>query len=200
MSSKDLLTRKALRLEYFTVAWNVFEAAAAIAAAVMAGSVALLGFGLDSLIEVAAAAVLIWRLKKHGTDLDEESRAERLSLRFVGATFFLLAAYVAYEAIHLLWLRQRVGQSLVGIAITVLAALVMPILGMRKRQVAQELGSEALAEEGVESLMCGFMSLAVLLGLVLNYFWGFWWADPMASLVIAGFMVREGREAFEAGE
>ena len=194
--NRNVLLRRALRLEYLTVGWNVIEGFVAIGAGVAAGSVALVGFGLDSFIEVTSAATLIWRLKKTGSP-DEELAAERLALRIVAVTFFLLAAYVAYESARALWLRETSKESLVGIGLSILSSIVMPWVGLAKRKTARDLDSKALAADAVETMVCAWLSIILLLGLGLNALWGWWWADPLAGLVMAGFIVKEGWEALE---
>ena len=190
------LIRRALILEYATAAWCVFEAAAGIVLGARAGSVSLMGFGLDSLIEVAAAVALIWRLQVKGSP-DEESAREKAALKIVGLTFFALAAYIAFESARTLWMREKPEASVLGIALAAVAAAVMPALGLAKRKVARAMGSRALAADGMESLLCAYLSVTVLIGLGLNAIWGFWWADPVAGLVLVGFVIKEGREAFE---
>lgn len=186
--------RRAVRLEWFTVSWNTVEAAVALFAGVAAGSIALVGFGLDSVIETAAAATLLWRLRQRGA-LEEE--AESRALRIVGVTFFLLAAYVTYESVRDLWTRQQPQESLLGIALAAVSLIVMPALGVAKRRVARRLGSRALAADAMETFLCAYLSFTLLLGLGLNAWLGWWWADPVAALAMVGFMVREGLEAFE---
>jgi divalent metal cation (Fe/Co/Zn/Cd) transporter len=189
--------RRAIRLEYFTVTWNVAEAAVALVAGTLAGSIALVGFGLDSVIETVAAATLLWRLRQRG---DPEEAAESRALRIVGATFFVLAAYVSYESVRDLWGQQRPAESLVGIILAAVSLVVMPVLGVAKRRVAKRLGSRALAADGMETFLCAYLSLTLLVGLTLNAWLGWWWADPVAALAMVGFMVREGWEAFEGEE
>jgi divalent metal cation (Fe/Co/Zn/Cd) transporter len=187
--------RQAVRLEYFTVGWNVIEAGVAIVAGVLASSIALVGFGLDSVIETVAAVALLWRLRQRGEW--EEAAAESRALRIVGATFFLLAAYVTYESVRDLWLRERPQESLVGMVLAGVSLVVMPVLGTAKRRLARRMGSRALAADGMETLLCAYLSFTLLLGLGLNAWLGWWWADPVAALAMVGFMLREGWEAFE---
>lgn len=186
--------RRAVRLEYFTLSWNAIEAAVALAAGLLAGSIALVGFGLDSVIETIAAATLLWRLKQRG---DLEAAAESRALRIVGATFFVLAAYVTYESVRDLWLGREPGESLLGIGLAVVSLIVMPVLGTAKRRLARRMDSRALAADGMETLLCAYLSFTLLLGLSLNAWLGWWWADPVAALAMVGFMLREGWEAFE---
>lgn len=192
--SRTTLIKRALSLEYLTVSWNVLEAVVAIGAGLAADSVALVGFGLDSVIEVTAAVALIWRLTRQA---EEETAAEKRALLIVGLTFFVLAAYVAFESAKTLWLREAPRESPIGIALAVASSVVMPWLGFAKRRIAGRLGSKALAADAVETLLCAWLSGILLAGLGLNAFFGWWWADPAAGLLMAGFIVREGWEAVE---
>ena len=192
----EALRQRAIRLEYFTIAWNVVEAVVALVAGTLAASIALVGFGLDSIIETASGLTLLWRFKQRGL---EEEVAESRAVKVVGLTFFGLAAYVGYEAVSDLWLRQEAEFSLPGFILALVSLVVMPLLGIAKRRTARKLSSRALAADGMETLMCAYLSATLLLGLGLNGLLGWWWADPVAGLVIAAFMVREGYEAI-AGE
>ncbi len=185
--------RRAIRLEYLTIAWNTAEAVVALLAGTLAGSIALVGFGLDSIIETISGAALLWRLRQQG---DFEQVAESRALRIVGLTFFALAAYVGSESASDLWFRRQPGESLVGMVLAGVSLVVMPLLGRAKRRLAVKLGSRALAADGMETLLCAYLSFALLLGLGLNAWLGWWWADPVAALVMVGFMLREGREAW----
>lgn len=192
---RETLRRRALKLEYATVSWNVAEAVLAIVAGVAAGSIALLGFGLDSVIEVIAAVALIWRLNK---GIEEEPAAEKKALQIVGWTFLLLAVYVGFESARNLWTHEIPHESRAGIALTLLSSIIMPALGLAKRKVARQLGSRALEADAMESMICSYLSVIVLAGLALNAALGWWWADPAAGLVMVAFLVKEGREALEA--
>jgi len=190
--SSHTLRQRALRLEYFTIFWCALEALVGLLAGVLAGSIALLGFGLDSVLEVVAGAALIWRFRQP----DElEGEAESRALRIVGLTFFALAAYVSYESLGDLWLRQKPKESLAGIGLAAVSLVVMPLLGRAKRGVARHLGSRALEADAMETYLCALLSLTLLVGLGLNAGLGWWWADPAAALVMVVFMVREGFEA-----
>lgn len=195
------LVRHALRLEYLTVGWNVMEAAVALAAGWMAGSIALVGFGLDSVIEVTAAGMLIWRLRCELKCLHPtHAGAERRALKVVGATFFLLAAYVGYQALGQLFNRQAPQVSLPGLVLALASGLLMPFLSLKKRQVARQLGSRALEADAMETLICAYLSLTLLLGLGLNAWLGWWWADPVAALAMLPIIVQEGRETLKEGD
>lgn len=194
------LYRQGLRLEYFTVGYNVLEGVASVIAGALAGSIALVGFGLDSAIESLSGGVLIWRLRHPLGDEAEQERLERRATRFVGYTFFLLGAYVLYEAVRKLYLREAPEGSLAGIIIALLSVIIMPLLARRKRRVGERLGSRALIADSRETIACMYLSVALLLGLLLNYFLHWWWADPVASLVIVLFLIKEGRECLEGEE
>jgi len=192
---RDSLRRRALLLVWVGEAWNLLEAGVALWSAVSAASVALLAYGLDSLIEIFAGLVLIWRLGREWKQADEEA-AERRALRLVGFTFFLLAAYVLVQSSVTLvgWLPEP-RQSLVGIVLVLASAVVMSVLFWWKSRIAGRLGSRALRAEAVESLVCDLQDLTVLLGLGLNVAVGWWWADPVAALALIPFLLREGWEA-----
>jgi divalent metal cation (Fe/Co/Zn/Cd) transporter len=191
------LVRKALFLQYLVIVWNVVEAGIGLNAGLIAGSVALVGFGLDSVIEVAAASTLVWRLKKHCSDPDEETRAEKMALKIIGGTFFLLSAYVSVESTKALWLHEVPKESSIGIALAVASALIMPVLGLKRRWLAVELQSKALAADAMETMICAGLSVILLVGLALNSFLGWWWADPVAGFLMVAVMVKEGREAWK---
>ncbi len=189
-----ILVRRALRLEYATIGWMAIEAAVAITAGVFAGSVALVGFGLDSVIEAFAASVVIWQLRGGGEE------RERTALRLIAITFFLLATYIVAVAIRDLASGSRAAESPAGIAVTAAALVVMPGLGFAKRRTGRAMASEALVAEAAESLFCASLAAITLLGLALNTAFGLWWADPVAGLVISAFAVREGSEAWRGEE
>jgi len=179
-------------LEYLTLAWNGLEAAVALISGIVAGSVALVGFGLDSVIEMASAAILLWRL---GSELaDNRERVERTAHRLAGACLLGLAAYIAIESLRALWSRAVPERSIPGIAIASAAIVVMPLLGRAKRHVAQGLGSGALHTDSRQADFCAYLSAIVLLGLLLNWLAGWWWADAAAALVIVPIIAREGIE------
>ncbi|HSF15019.1 MAG TPA: cation transporter [Vicinamibacteria bacterium] len=195
-SATGELERRALVLEYFTIAWNVIEALVALVAGWLAGSIALVGFGLDSLIEVTSAVALVWRLRMTG-DPDAELEAERRALRIVGYTLFALAAYVTLQAGSILLRRASPEESFVGIALAAVSLIVMPWLGFAKKKLAKRLGSRALDADATETLVCSYLSLTLLAGLGANALWGWWWADPVAALTIVAFVLHEGKEALE---
>lgn len=188
--------QRALLAEYFTVGWNVLEGIIAIAAGIVAGSIALVGFGLDSYIEVASGLVLIWRLRKHGfSDEEEEEAAEKKAVFFVGVTFFLLAIYVTYESGRRLLLQEHPEESLIGIILAIVSLIVMPFLALYKKKIATEINSRALRADALETLACSYLSLTLVVGLGANALFGWWWADPLAALAMVYFLVKEGWEA-----
>lgn len=192
--SERLYTR-ALWLSYFTVAYNIIEAIVSIVAGLFAGSIALIGFGLDSITESLSAMVMIWRFRKHGkVSEEEEQRTEVKAIRLVAYTFFILAAYVLYVSIDKLLSRDIPEPSLVGIVVAVLSMLVMPVLFYLKYRTGKAIGSRSLIADSKETLACFFLSFALLVGLSLNYTFGFWQADPIVGIIIALFLIREGYE------
>ncbi len=198
LETRAIHRARALRLEYLTVAWNVLEGVIAIAAAVAAGSVALLGFGIDSFVESASAGILIWRLRAeaHSRDADELEELDRRAHRLVGLSLFLLAAYIGFDATMSLWHRERPSPSLVGIALTAVSIGVMVWLARAKRRAAVAIGSRAMQADAFQTTACWWLSISALGGMGLNAVAGWWWADPLAALVMAGIIAREGREAW----
>jgi divalent metal cation (Fe/Co/Zn/Cd) transporter len=188
----------ALRLEYLTVGWNVVEGVIAVAAALAAGSVALLGFGIDSFVETASALILIWRLaaERRAEDLRAIEDLDRRARRLVAASLFALAAWVTFDATHSLWAGERPQPTLVGIAVTAVSLGVMWWLARAKRQAAVTLGSHALEADAFQTTACWWLSVIALAGIGLNAAFAWWWADPAAALGMSVFLVREGREAW----
>ena len=183
-------TRAGRRLEYLCLGWTVLEAGVALAAGLLAGSIALLGFGADSVIEGLSSAVLLWRLQSHRNE-----HREALALRLVGGCFLLLAAYVLIEAGHALWRHEVPRPSPVGIGLAVLSLLIMPILARAKRRVAGRIGSAALSADARQTDLCAYLSAILLGGLALHAAFGWWWADPVAALVMVPIILREGLRA-----
>jgi divalent metal cation (Fe/Co/Zn/Cd) transporter len=173
-----------------TVAWNVVEAVVAVWAGIAAGSVALVGFGLDSMIEVFAASVVIWEF--NGASEERQERA----LRLIAISFFLLAAYVAVEAVRDLIVGSEAAESGVGIVLAAISLVVMPMLAIGKRRTGRQLGSASLLADATETLLCAYLSGILLVGLLLNAAVDWWWADPLAALGIAFLAAREGIEAW----
>jgi divalent metal cation (Fe/Co/Zn/Cd) transporter len=189
----------ALRLEWLTVGWNIAEGLIAVTAALAAGSVALLGFGIDSFVESASGAVLIWRLKSEraGADPHAIERLDRRAHRLVGVSFFLLAAWVAVDASLALWNAERPEASPVGIVLTVVSIFAMIWLARAKRRSAAALGSRALEADAFQTTACWWLSVITLAGIGLNAALGWWWADPVAALGMTTLLVREGSEAWK---
>jgi len=185
------LRRRGFWLEYASMAWMVAEAGVAITAGVIASSIALTGFGLDSVIELFSAGIVVWQLRGGAED------GETSAVRLVGVTFFALAAYLVAESIHDLVSLARPEQSVAGLAVTAAALLIMPGLAIAKRRTGQALGNRTLIADSAETAFCAFTSAAALIGLGLNAWPGWWWADPAAALVIAVLAVREGVEAWK---
>ena len=191
------LVREAFRLEYLIVVWMIIEAGVAIGSGIAARSVTLLAFGVDSVIELASAAVLIWRLTvelRNGQSFAEA--AERTASRVGGALLLSLAAYVVLAAGWSLWTRQGQDFSWLGLAVSLAAIPIMWVLSRRKLRIAEALGSRALRADAVESITCGWLSAVVVLGLLAQLLFGAWWIDAVSSLAIVWLLVREGREAW----
>jgi divalent metal cation (Fe/Co/Zn/Cd) transporter len=187
------LVRRARLLAWLGLGWHAIEAAVAIGAGVAAGSIALVGFGADSLIESVAGFVLLWRLAGRRS---ESEAAERRAQKLIALSFYVLAAYVAVEAVRNLATGEHPDTSYVGIALAVAALVTMPPLAIAKARVGDRLGSSATKSEGRQNMLCAYLSIALLVGLSANALFGAWWADPLTALLIAGVAVREGREAW----
>lgn len=185
--------RRARLLSWLSLAWMGTEGVVGIVAGVLAGSIALTGFGINAFVEGVASVVIVWRFS--GARLHSE-QAEARAHRIVAVQFFILAPYVAYEAIVRLWHGDQPETSWLGIALVATSAIGMPLLGRAKRELAHELGSGATHGEGTQNILCGYLSLAVLAGLLGNTLLGWWWLDPIAALAIAGLAIREGRRSW----
>ncbi len=197
----DKLYRDALRLEYFTVGYNILEAAASIFFGSAANSIALVGFGLDSIVESLSGLILIWRLRQHErVSPAEEKSIEKKAMKFVGMTFFLLGIYVLYESLSKLIFAEVSEPSLPGIIIAILSIIIMPLLSFRKRKLGEKMGSRALVADSEETLACAILSVPLLLGLLANYLFGFWQADPLVGIIIVIFLFREGLEWWRESE
>ena len=188
------------------MAWNAVEGVVAIGAGIVTGSVSLIGFGADSFIEVISAVALLWRLREAGPDASAEERgaAEKRALYLVAATFFLLAAYICYEAAGALLSGEGPENSAVGLVLSVVSLLVMPALAYGKQRTGREMGSEALKADAAETWVCSYLSLALLVGVGLNAAFGWWWADPAGALAMLPVILWQGwetlGEAREGGE
>jgi divalent metal cation (Fe/Co/Zn/Cd) transporter len=192
------LLRQGLWLVAFTIVYNILEGIVAIVAGWLAGSVALVGFGLDSTIETLSAVVVFIRLygEYRGKSPDGQLITERNAEKFVGGTLFALCGYILFHSVSLLARQEPPGESLVGIVLAGLSLVIMPILAMAKRRTGRALGSRALIADSVETLVCTYLSFTLLLGLGLHTLLGWWWADPVAALIMVPFIFREAREAW----
>ncbi len=193
-SNRAKLVSRGRKLEYFTIAYNSLEGLVAIVAGLVAGSIALVGFGFDSVIEVTSGATLLWRLHAD-TDEARRARVEAVTLRIVGACFLALAAYVSYDSVKSRVGREAPARSLPGIVLAIASLIVMPLLSRAKRRVARSIGSRALQADAKQTELCTYLSVILLGGLVLNALLGWWWADPIAALVMVPIIAREGVEA-----
>lgn len=185
--------RRARMLSWLSLGWMGAEGIVGIATGLIAGSIALTGFGINSFVEGFASLVIVWRFT--GSRLHSE-KAEARAHRIVAVQFFILAPYVAYEAISRLWHGAQPDTSWIGIALVTTSAIGMPLLGSAKRQLAHKLGSGATHGEGTQNILCGYLAVAVLAGLLGNALLGWWWLDPIAALTIAALAIREGRESW----
>jgi len=203
MNEREKLLRRGLRLEIVTVLWNALEGVVAVAAGTVSGSVALIGFGVDSFVETASAIVVGWRLRAElqGRSAEASERLERVALRIAGALLLVLSAYIAIDAgRRLLGFGSEARASLVGIILTSVSLVVMPFLGWAKLRTARALNSRALRADSYETIACAWLSLTTLVGLVLNALFGWWWADPLAALCLVPLIVREGLEGLRGEE
>jgi divalent metal cation (Fe/Co/Zn/Cd) transporter len=199
LSLKERLHRRGVRLEVFTVAWNVVEAVVAVGVGIVVGSVALVGFGVDSGIEVVSAVALLWRLLKAGphASVPEESAAERKALYLVAATFFLLALYILYEAVGALISGEGPESSIVALVLSAVSLVIMPVLAYLKGRTGREMGSRALVADSKETWVCSYLSLALLLGVGLNVLFGWWWADSLGALAMLPVIIWQGWETLQ---
>ena len=187
------LRKKAFILSVFTVCYNIFEGIISIIAGVLSNSIALKGFGIDSFIESISGAVMIWRFKSRDKiSEEEEERVERIAQKLVAISFFILSAYILYESISKLYFKEITKPSILGLIIILMSIIVMPVLFYLKHKTGKSLGSRSLIADSKETLACLFLSVAVLLGILLNFFLGFWQADPIAAIIIVIYLVFEG--------
>jgi divalent metal cation (Fe/Co/Zn/Cd) transporter len=193
-ATRTALIQRGERLEYFTILWNSVEALLSVGAGIAAGSIALVGFGLDSFIEVISGSALLWRMKAD-QKVDRRERAERISLRIVGVCFLVLAAYVAIDSIYSLLHKSGPERSLLGIAIGVAALFVMPLLARAKRNIGTAIDSPAMIADSQQTQFCTYLSAVLVAGLLLNFFLGWWWSDSVAALVMVPIIANEAVEA-----
>jgi divalent metal cation (Fe/Co/Zn/Cd) transporter len=200
LANERNLRRWAWALTTLTIGWNSLEAVIAIVSGVIAGSIALVGFGLDSVVEVSSALVITWRLLQQSTDRHANERAERRAVRLIGLSFIGIALYVTYDAVSkLVGLGEPPDRSPIGLALVALSVIVMPTLAWAKRRVAADLGSVALRADAAQTNLCTYLSAVVLLGLAANALAGWWWMDSLAGLAVAALAVREGLHAWRSG-
>jgi divalent metal cation (Fe/Co/Zn/Cd) transporter len=184
------------RLEYFTVVWNTLEGLIAVVAGVIAGSISLVGFGIDSFIEVTSGSVLLWRMAVD-SDVHRRETNEKRALRIVGTCFLLLAAYITHESILDLWSKRAPEHSIAGIDLACISLVVMPVLARAKRKVGRALDSAAMHADAKQTEFCTYLSAILLAGLMLNILFGLWWADPVAALIMVPIIAKEGIEGLQ---
>ena len=192
---RPVLLRRARGLEIFTVVWNSLEGILAVGLGILAGSIALVGFGADSVIETSSGIILLWRLQAR-RDAENAALAEQRALRLVGASLLLLTLYVAGDAVLSLLRREGPAESIGGIILAAVSLVVMPLLARSKRRLAVQLRSDALRADAVQTIICAYLSAILLAGLALNAQLGWWWADPLAALLMVPIIAREGLEAW----
>lgn len=190
------VVRRGRKLEYFTIVWNAIEGLVAVIAGVIAGSISLVGFGIDSIIEVTSGGVLLWRMAVDA-DVPRRERNERWALRVVGICFLLLAAYIAYESGADLWSTKAPEHSIAGIVLACVSLIVMPLLSRAKRKVGTALGSAAMHADAKQAEFCTYLSGILLVGLSLNALFGLWWADPAAGLIMVPIIAKEGIDGLQ---
>jgi divalent metal cation (Fe/Co/Zn/Cd) transporter len=195
--SRQAIAHRGRRLEYFTIVWNTLEGLIGIAAGVLAGSISLVGFGVDSFIEVTSGATLLWRMSVDG-DVESREQNEKLSLRIVGLCFIALAVYITYEALSDLIRKTAPEHSIPGIALACVSLIVMPVLSRAKKSVGNALNSAAMKADARQTDFCVYLSAILLAGLVLNVALGWWWADPIAALIMVPIVAKEGFDGVKA--
>ena len=193
---RAVVVRRGRKLEYFTVAWNALEGLVAVIAGAFAGSISLVGFGIDSFIEVTSGGVLLWRMSVDA-DVQRRERNERRALKIVGACFLALAAYITYESTLDLWSKTAPEHSIPGIVLACVSLVVMPLLSRAKRRVGRALGSAAMHADAKQTEFCTYLSALLLAGLLLNALFRLWWADPVAGLVMVPIIAKEGIEGLQ---
>ena len=193
---RTAVVRHGRRLEYFTIAWNSLEGLVAVVAGAIVGSISLVGFGIDSLMEVTSGSVLLWRMSVDADVLRRE-RNERRALRVVGICFLFLAAYIAYESAVDLWSKRAPEHSIAGIVLACVSLVVMPLLWRAKRKVGRALGSTAMHADAKQAEFCAYLSAILLAGLLLNAVFGLWWADSVAALIMVPIIAKEGIEGVQ---
>jgi divalent metal cation (Fe/Co/Zn/Cd) transporter len=196
VAGRAATARRGRRLEYFTIAWNTLEGLVAVVAGMIAGSISLVGFGVDSFIEVTSGGALLWRMAVDA-DAHNRERNEKRALRVVGICFVVLAVYIAYESIGDLWQERTPEHSISGIILACVSLVVMPLLSRAKRNIGRELSSAAMHADARQTEFCTYLSAILLCGLVLNALFGLWWADPVAALIMVPIIAKEGIESLQ---
>lgn len=197
IGARQAAVRRGINLSYVTILYNSLEAAGSLIAGLMSGSVVLVGFGVDSVIEVSSSFAAQWRLRSDVDELKRE-RVERRTRRIIGWCFFALAVYILADSAHSLWTREEPSKSVFGMIVLILSVIVMPLLARAKHQVAREMGSQALAADATQTSLCAYLSVIALAGVALNALFGWWWADPLAALGMTPIILREGLEGMRA--
>ena len=193
---RTAVVRRGRRLEHFTIAWNAMEGLVAVVAGAIAGSISLVGFGMDSFIEVTSGSVLLWRMSVDA-QVQRRELNETRALRIVGVCFLVLAAYITYESVLELWSRRAPEHSIPGIVLACVSLVVMPLLSRAKRKVGRALGSAAMHADARQTEFCTYLSAILLVGLLLNAFFGLWWADPVAAFIMVPIIAKEGIEGLQ---
>ena len=196
MLDRTPIVRRGRKLEYFTIAWNALEGLVAVGAGVIAGSISLVGFGIDSFIEVTSGSALLWRMSVDA-DIERRERNERRALKIVGVCFLALATYITYESATDLWSKKAPERSIPGIILACVSLVVMPLLSRAKRKVGRALGSASMHGDAKQTEFCTYLSGILLAGLLLNAFFGLWWADPAAALIMVPIIAKEGIEGLQ---
>jgi divalent metal cation (Fe/Co/Zn/Cd) transporter len=196
-SAREALVRRGINLSYLTILYNTLEAIASLAAGILAGSVTLVGFGADSVIEVTSSLAAQWRLRSDAHEALREAAEHRTRI-IIGWCFAALAAYIVLDSLHSLWTREEPSRSLFGVVVLVLSVIVMPLLARAKHKVALDMGSRALTADATQTSLCAYLSAIALVGVGLNLFVGWWWADPVAALAMTPIILREGLEGIRA--
>ncbi len=194
--NRPTILQRGRRLEYFTIVWNAIEGLVAVITGVIAGSISLVGFGIDSFIEVTSGSVLLWRMSVDA-EVQRRELNERRALRIVGLCFLLLAAYIAYESVFDLWSRRAPEHSIPGIVLACVSLVVMPLLSRAKRKVGLALRSAAMHADAKQTEFCTYLSAILLVGLLLNALFGLWWADPVAAIIMVPIIAKEGIEGLQ---
>jgi divalent metal cation (Fe/Co/Zn/Cd) transporter len=199
VTTREASLKRGVNLEYFSLLWNAIETIVGLIAGLVSGSVALIGFALDSIVEASSATILLWRFRGEARGRPEEE-VERRAIRMVAFAFYGLALFLAVRSVYDLITRARPEASALGIGLAIGSLIVMPLLAWKKRTLARELKSRALEADSMQTILCTYISAFLLVGLVANAAFGWWWADPVAALAIAVIAAREGRELLSEGE